>query len=59
MTFGELKELAEQENIADDFEIDVIGKHSKGSFGSLTNIGKRTEPFAEGDYKEFQFFISA
>ena len=58
MTFGELKKLAELEGITDNFEIDIMGEHS-GSFGKPTKIGKRIEPFPDGDYREFQIFIGA
>lgn len=53
MTIGELKKLIE--NVADDFEIDIIGEHS-GSFGTILRIDIRTESFPD---KEVQFFINA
>lgn len=59
MTVGELKKLIESENITDDFEIDVMGEYSEGSFGTLIRVSSRVEFFPDGDYKEFQFFIGA
>ncbi|KKK92513.1 hypothetical protein LCGC14_2702180 [marine sediment metagenome] len=59
MTIGELKSFIASENITDDFEIDVMGEYSQGSFGSPLRIEKRTEPFPDGDYKELQLFIKA
>ena len=58
MTVGELKQIIESENITDDFVLDVMGEHSKGSFGTILRAEKRMQPFYNGDYREFQLFIN-
>jgi hypothetical protein len=61
MTWKELKDCVEMLQISDidNYEVDVFGEYSLGSFGSIKELRGMIENTPEGMYKELRLSISA